>query len=133
MRPIIIAAILATSPAAANNITGNTALTSCRSTDDTRKGFCYGYYIGLIEGMRWGVTITAMRAGIYESAADANAFSESMLGYCVDAGGIENGQMIDVATQYLEANPATRHESARTLAMFAWQEAFPCPTNEPQQ
>ena len=127
MRHILIAAMLWATPATANNLTGNSILTSCRSSDEARVGFCYGYYIGLIEGMRWGVTITVIRSGIYDNAKDANTFSESILGYCVDAGGIEHGQMIDVATQYLERNPATRHESARTLAMVAWQEAFPCP------
>lgn len=126
MRPIVIAAMLVASPAAANNLTGNTVLANCRSADDGRVGLCYGYYIGLIEGMRWGVSITAIRAGIHDNANDTNALSEIILGYCVDTGGIEHGQMIDVATRYLEDNPATRHESARTLATTAWRKAFPC-------
>ena len=118
--------MLLATPAAANSTSGNTVLASCKSSDEIRLGFCYGYFIGLIEGLRWGVSITAIKAGIADDASSLNEFSESILGYCVDALGIENGQMIDVATKYLEDNPATRHESARTLALIAWSGAFPC-------
>lgn len=126
MRFFLTAAMLLATPAAANNLTGNTILASCKSSDETRLGFCYGYYIGLIEGMRWGVSITAIKAGITEDSSGLNEFSEVILGYCVDAQGIEHGQMIDVANKYLEENPETRHESARTIALIAWNEAFPC-------
>lgn len=126
-RAVLIAALLAATPAKADNITGNMLLDACTAPNDLAKaGFCTGYVLALNEGLRFGVAYAAITAGIQpENASDLNQFSEGILRYCL-FGTVEIGQMSDVIVKYLQEHPETRHETARYLSLTALQEAFPC-------
>jgi hypothetical protein len=50
---------------------------------------------------------------------------ETVAFFCIPLG-VEARQLVDVACQYLKANPATRNQSAAGLAAVAFSEAWPC-------
>ena len=89
-------------------------------------GFCLGYLIGTVEGLKWGaVTTLSVLDQSSDSVDEMNQLSDAMLGFCLPPQA-SNGQLIDVFVKYLAENPARRHESARTLLQAAFQQAFPC-------
>jgi hypothetical protein len=105
------------------SMTGNETLSICSNDSPTQQGFCVGYVIGLIEGMKWGVASPLLRGG--KSADEVNQLTDSLLGFCLPEGAT-NGQYVDVFITYLVSNPGDRHNSARILAQMAFTEAFPC-------
>ena len=78
-------------------------------------GFCLGYIVGAIEGLKWGAAsiIEQDSPGILQSD-ELDLLSSVLLGFCVPVSA-SNGQLKDVVVKYLRENPATRHETARTL------------------
>jgi hypothetical protein len=87
-------------------------------------GFCIGYVIGYSEGTPWGVALAAANVR-GEMVPDVNNLIGNVTGSCVPADA-PNSQLRDVVTKYLQENPASRHESARTLIWRAYAAAFPC-------
>jgi hypothetical protein len=75
-------------------------------TNTPPSGICFGYLDGI---------------------ADAMANGDSVWGYrvCVPAG-VTTAQLRDVAVQFLQSHPATRHVLAGQLMAMAFSEAFPC-------
>ena len=123
----LLAASLLPFHAMADGISGNDIYSACNSGDGgAQEGFCLGYLIGTVEGMKWGSAFTIAR--LTEKAVetdDLNAFSNVVLGFCLPSDA-PNGQLLDVFVKYLQDNPAIRHQSARTLVQSAFTESFPC-------
>lgn len=113
--------------ASADNMTGNGMLDACEAPDDSvMGGFCFGYVIGVIEGMKWGAALPFYLTAEGEATtAKTNEFADRLTRFCAPDS-VTYGQYVDVFTKYLQQNPETRHESARTLAQDAFSQAFPC-------
>lgn len=112
--------------AAAQQISGNDLYTACQEVDDMVKlGFCVGYLIGATEGQSWGAFLVLNQIAATDGAEEANERINFFLRHCVPADA-SNQQLRDVAMQYLEQNPASRHLPARGLIWQAYLEAFPC-------
>ncbi|MGR3548251.1 MAG: Rap1a/Tai family immunity protein [Roseovarius sp.] len=109
----------------AQQISGNELLETCTSDDQVLAGFCIGYVIGYSEGAPWGVALAAASVGGDMVGPDLNNMVGNVTGSCVPADA-PNSQLRDVVTSYLRENPASRHESARTLIWRAYAAAFPC-------
>ena len=107
-------------------LTGDQFLEICQSPDMTQQGFCTGYLIGAVEGMRWGAGQPSLRAG--RPVAEVQRDSDALLGFCLPSDATW-GQHLDIALGYVEGHPEIRHASARLLAQLAFTEAFPCPWN----
>lgn len=123
---LCLVAFATATPASAEDpsLTGNQLLEICGASDDlAQQGFCIGYTVGVVEGMKWGVGGPMLRAG--KTTEEANKMTEALLSFCVPEGATW-GQYRDVVIGYLERNPQDRHGSARLLAQLALVEAFPC-------
>ena len=119
-----ILAVLVASPLSAEPLTGNELLTICEQTDQlAQQGFCTGYILGALEGIKWGVSMPLFLMGQKTNEADSNG--DVLLGYCMP-GEATLGQQRDVVIQFLMQNPSTRHGSARSLIQDAYKAAFPC-------
>lgn len=119
--------VLVATMASAGNLSGNEMLEACEAPDESvMSGFCLGYVIGVVEGMKWGAAlpIYAARKGDI-SIDDANDFANRLTRFCAPDS-VTYGQYVDVFLKHLRQNPEVRHESARTLAQDAFSEAFPC-------
>lgn len=122
----------AASAASAEPVTGNMLLEACAAEDDfTKQGFCVGYLIGVIEGLRYGASvplfaITEPDGTNPNKLKEIAAMADSFLGFCAPPEA-QYSQHREIVTNYLSAHPENRHESARTLAIAALNEAFPCP------
>lgn len=115
---------LAASPLSAEPLTGNELLTICEQRDQlAQQGFCTGYILGALEGIKWGVSMPLIQIGQETNEADSNG--NVLLGYCMP-GEATLGQQRDVVVQFLLQNPSTRHGSARTIIQNAFKAAFPC-------
>ena len=108
----------------AQQIGGNELLETCTSDNQVLAGFCIGYIIGYSEGAPWGAALAAASVS-GDMGSDINNLVGAITGSCVPADAA-NDQLRDVVTKYLQENPASRHESARTLIWMAYAEAFPC-------
>lgn len=109
----------------AEQISGNELLETCTSDNQVLTGFCIGYVIGYSEGAPWGVALADASVRGEMGGPDVNNMVGTVTGSCVPADAT-NGQLKDVVTKYLQENPASRHESARTLIWRAYAAAFPC-------
>jgi hypothetical protein len=103
--------------------TGNQIAEICAGEDLAMRGYCIGYVVGLIEGMKWGLAFPLLQDG--KSPDEVNKMAEVLLRFCFPEGAT-NRQSVDVVTGYLSRHPETRHFSARLLAQLAFIEAFPC-------
>ncbi|MGR3524891.1 MAG: Rap1a/Tai family immunity protein [Paracoccaceae bacterium] len=112
--------------AAAQQISGNDLYSACQDAEGgVRLGFCVGYLIGATEGQSWGAFLVLNQIAATDGAEEANERINFFLRHCVPADA-SNQQLRDVAIQYLEQNPASRHLPARGLIWQAYLEAFPC-------
>lgn len=133
MKPAVIALVAlaggtvsASAETVEPNMTGNAVYEICSAQNDmTKQGFCLGYIVGIVEGMKWGAAVPMMRAEIPRN--EVNGMVDMFLGFCLPEGATW-GQYRDVIVGYLQKNPAERHTSARLLAQLALAEAFPCET-----
>lgn len=119
--------LLAASPAATQTLAGNDVLQACSMADNlAAEGFCLGYIVGAIEGLKWGAAsiIAQDSAGLLEPD-ELDLLSSVLLGFCIPDTA-SNGQLKDVVVKHLQDNPATRHETARTLVQVALSAGFPC-------
>ena len=110
----------------ADAISGNDFLSACLSEGDLAKeGFCVGYLLGAIEGIRYGSALPflAIRSG--EDMTETLGMAEKFLGACIPEAA-EFGQHRDVAVRYIERSPESRHLPARGLILDSLREAFPC-------
>ncbi|MGR3702286.1 MAG: Rap1a/Tai family immunity protein [Paracoccaceae bacterium] len=112
--------------AAAQQISGNALYDACKDVGDGVKlGFCIGYLIGATEGQSWGAFVVLNQLDPTDSTEEANSRINMFLSHCVPPDA-SNQQLRDVAMQYLEQNPAARHQPARGLIWQAYMNAFPC-------
>ena len=112
--------------AQAQQISGNALYDACQDVGDGVKlGFCVGYLIGATEGQSWGAFVVLNQISPTDGTEEANDRINFFLRHCVPADA-SNQQLRDVAMQYLERNPASRHLPARGLVWQAYLEAFPC-------
>ncbi|TDT74748.1 hypothetical protein BDE40_1464 [Litoreibacter halocynthiae] len=115
------------SPVVAAPFTGNDIYSACTNqTGQVQQGFCYGFIFGSVEAMKWGALVGVVATSpdkIPQSEFDLK--SSVALGFCIPPNA-ENGQILDVVVNYLDENPATRHETARTLIQYALAASFPC-------
>ena len=110
-------------PTLAQTTEGNDLLRACQDAGQAQQGFCIGWVIGAIEGIRFGVAYPMMMGA--SSADEINDMSNSLLMNCLPDN-VENSQYVDVVVRHLERHPEKRHHPARFLALEALQEAFPC-------
>ncbi|WP_370654215.1 Rap1a/Tai family immunity protein [Hydrogenophaga sp.] len=84
-----------------------------------------GYYTGQeLYTLGKGTSLfTAYVTAVYDADRTSQRLGPE---YCVPRG-VRAGQLADVAYQYLDNNPATRHLSAAYLARMSFRAAFPCP------
>ncbi len=112
--------------AAAQQVSGNDLYAACQDVDGGVKlGFCVGYLIGATEGQSWGAFVVLNQIEPTDNKEEANTRINAFLSHCVPSDA-SNQQLRDVAMQYLEQNPASRHLPARGLIWQAYLEAFPC-------
>lgn len=76
--------------------------------------------------MKWGGLLgvaasqpKASELGVYD------LLSGIAVGFCIPPA-LENREVIDIVLVYLDENPSTRHESARTQIGKALSQSFPC-------
>lgn len=114
-------------PAIGEVVTGNALFEACENTNvSAAQGFCLGYIVGSMEGLRYGTSLPFVAAGNLADNSELNTTVEVFLGMC-PASEVEYGQHRDLVVKYLKANPEIRHQSARALILEAGQKAFPCP------
>jgi hypothetical protein len=123
----LLCVVLSAGPAASQTSLGNDLLHACTMPDNlAAEGYCLGYVVGAIEGLKWGAaSVIAFAAPEQQSATDLDRMSSGVLGFCVPAEAT-NIQLRDVVVKHLRENPATRHETARTLVQAALADSFPC-------
>ena len=108
---LLLAAMLVSGQAFATFMTGNKLMEHCRQGEnDTIKGaislgLCVGYAVSIADVME-GQDVWDVRACLPE--------------------GVQQGQILDIVSQYLERQPAERHFPAPLLVAEALQDAFPC-------
>jgi hypothetical protein len=85
--------------------TGNEMLSRCTSSDAPLT-FCYGYLTGVADAMARGDLIYGFKA-------------------CIPPG-VTEGQLRDIAVQFLQANAPKRHFQAASMIAHAFEDAFPC-------
>jgi hypothetical protein len=87
---------------------GNKLLQYCSPGDTpTHQGICIGYIAGLADALSSpGASINGLKA-------------------CIPTG-VKQGQVMDVAINYLKAHPETRHYTADSLVAQALRDVFPC-------
>ncbi|MEZ5913442.1 MAG: Rap1a/Tai family immunity protein [Paracoccaceae bacterium] len=126
---VFVAALAMTLPriAFAQNLDGNSLLEACESPAEQGLAlFCSGYIMGVVEGLKWGSASTLVAIGTESSAAELNELSNNLLGYCTPPEA-QFRQLQDIAINYLLAHPEQRHESARSMLLLAFRQAYPCP------
>ena len=124
VRIIVVAALFA-SQAGAQVQSGNDLYAACTSENEIQLGFCYGYQIGVWEGIKIGGVMIALPIVDGANLAEVEGKVSEIMRICLPAE-VEMRQMLDVSLAYLANNPADRHETARGLIIDAFQEAFPC-------
>ena len=125
LRMLTIAALCVGAQAGAQVQTGNQLYDACASGEDVQLGFCIGYISGTWEGMKLGALQMASIAASDMSTEEMDGLINEFLQVCMPA--LATGrQAIDISLEYIESNPSTRHESARSLIHSALREAFPC-------
>jgi len=113
-------------PAFAETVSGNELLSACEAQDDlAQTGFCVGYLIGTIEGLRLGTSLPFLATMQDAPLSDKIAAGETVFGACIPPEANYN-QHKDIAVAYMKTHPETRHEAARGLILTALREAFPC-------
>lgn len=70
--------------------------------------WCMGYLSGLLDGL----AVMSWKGGAIR--------------VCMPERGVENEQALRIVVKYLREHPESLHESARSLAVSAIAEAFPC-------
>lgn len=91
-------------------VEGNQLHSWCSRQADGPSAMCFGYIIGIADGME-------LIAGV----ADGDVRS-----VCYPADGVTLGQVRDVVIKYLADNPDKRHFPASYLVQNALSAAFPC-------
>jgi hypothetical protein len=86
-------------------LNGNDLFARCTSAGYDA-GVCEGYVTAIADAMSGGNSVLGARA-------------------CIDLQ-VTGAQVRDVAVAALRRNPPTRHLSARSLAAYAIEDAFPC-------
>ena len=108
------------------HLTGNQVLEYCEAAgDEAKQGFCVGYVVGVVEGMRWGAAVPLLRTE--GPGPHLDSMVNTILSFCLPDGATW-GQYRDVIVRYLRENPQSRHASARLLGQLALVESFPCPS-----
>lgn len=90
---------------------GNELLSTCdagEQKDMLSFGLCAGFITGVEQGLKL-----------------ASELNKSQM-FC-EPNGVTNGQIRDVAVNYIRSHAANRHLSSSTLIALALVEAFPCP------
>ena len=116
-------AIFAAGPASADDVRndGNLLLPSCNAVvlamdngTTPKDKFGMGFCLGLVQG------ITMSNRLQQASKSPASPL------FCIPQDGIENGQAARVLVKYLREHPQHLHLDDFTLAISAFQEAYPC-------
>lgn len=104
---------------------GNDVYNACTAGAEmlAQQGFCAGYVAGTWQGMKYGAY--AVTRLVAEKTEEADTMANNILNICIPES-VEMGQLVDVFVDYMAANPATRHETARALLQASFSEAFPC-------
>ena len=114
--------------ASAGSVSGNDLLDACESDSPAgvEHGFCLGFILGAVDGLKWGALRGIQLASPDEFDSESyNAVTDLALQTCTPEG-VESGQVVDIVVQYLAANPQARHHSSRALIQLALSESFPC-------
>jgi len=129
MKRLALLLALAACPATAQIVSGNELYSACNvqgdAGPDIQYGYCIGFITGAWEGTKIGVAIIPLMTNPDDTAAEIDAVSNQILGICLPDS-VERGQVVAVMMKYLEENPASRHEPARSLLRLALMDAFPC-------
>ncbi|MCA1338092.1 Rap1a/Tai family immunity protein [Pseudooceanicola marinus] len=130
-RGIGLAAILALAfawyphPSKAQQVSGNSLYSACRSESGVELGFCVGFVLGAIEGESFGAFIVIQRLMPGQTTDESNSAINAFLAHCIPSDAT-NEQLRDIVVRYLSDHPESRHFPARGLIWNALMEAFPC-------
>lgn len=107
-------------PARAEYVSGNNLLDWCSTARSSQLYYqdsssCREFVVGVHDGVEAAMTLVSRYAEL-ENPIEV---------LCVPSG-VTAGQLAEIVTNYLRANPENRHESANYLVILALMEAYPC-------
>jgi hypothetical protein len=109
--------------------TGNTLLALCTSADAGAEGVCLGYIEGVTDAVINAANLSYFRSTVKTiEPTEPHSAPGSLVvpsTACIPAG-VTSNQVRDIAVQYLQANPASRHALTFPLVEAALVQAFPC-------
>ena len=104
-------------------VDGNEFLRNCaQQRAGFQSGYCMGYVVGIADGASAQFEVEKANAALPWGVFALNPI------FC-RPNGVTNGQLQDIAVQFLQRNPQRRHEDAMLLVLNAFTEAFPCSVN----
>ena len=126
MKKIALIACLFSNSAIAGAVSGNDVYGACEPTaSKLQQGFCIGYILGAVEGIRLGGFTMLIASGAEGTVQEIDDTTSHIQMLCIPSEA-ENGQIVDISKRYLANNPQSRHDPARSLIFSALREAFPC-------
>ena len=110
--------------------TGNDLLRLCQGeVGTTDRSTCLGYIMGSATSSSRAM-ILYYHSSVGSDPQEAVQFEARSLGYCIPEGATV-GQMADVTMAYMRDYPEQRHIEAAYVIIYAFREAFPCPSASP--
>ncbi|MDB6062633.1 MAG: hypothetical protein JWM78_2736 [Verrucomicrobiaceae bacterium] len=135
MRRLVLAGALYGCALSAHALSGEEMFNYCESNA------CGGYFIGAFDAVRIAAALTgekprstltgkkqngrALSFNEKNNQEKNNKAQSSTLAICAPDD-VSDEEIIDVALNYLQRNPQTRHLQAANLALRAWREQWPC-------
>lgn len=109
--------------AQANNISGQDMYNACKGNSQAEQGFCLGYTIALMEGIKIGAAQILAAKGTV-NAAELNQLIDQTLQFCIS--NLSNVQIKDVFIGHLASKENLVESTARQLFIDAMRDTFPC-------
>ena len=106
----------------ASSLNGKQVYDACKAQSQAEQGFCLGYTIAMIEGVKIGAAQVLVLSG----ASDTNNLNyavDQILQFCISE--LSNGQIQDVFVGYL-ASKVELQLPARQYFLEAMRNTFPC-------
>lgn len=121
-RVVIVVALAFMAPNQSFALTGNDLLQQCTGGE---LGYCLGYITGVHDGMLAGGIASIRHLAPELKNDEALSQFDKAVSYCLPNGATKL-QVRDVVTDFLKANPTSRHNDATLLIWVALSNAFPC-------
>ena len=106
----------------ASSLNGKQVYDACKAQSQAEKGFCLGYTIALVEGIKIGAAQVLVLSGASDTE-NLNKSVDQILQFCI--GELSNGQIQDVFVGHL-ASQIELPLPARQYFLDAMRKSFPC-------